>query len=684
MTRSTLVLTTGFLAVVLAAAAGAPDAFAERLGGAYRGPEDAQTAKETSQSTTPDSGGGGADTGGPSAGSGGESGGGLGEGGGGGDSGGGGGDTGGGDSGGGGAPEGGGGGDSGGDGFGGGGDNSGGRSTGGGEGSGGGGVPGGGGGAGGGRGKGASGLQDQLLRVQWYFEHNREKYLYDILAERSRNVPPPKKSAPAVLTLLPADTRVRSSVTTEDRERIFDTLKKNTLAHEDVVRDAAVLALGKVGTPDAVQILRTRLKEESKSDIREDILLALGTARTPEAIDALVETLNSARGSFQSYALLGLGLTRDPVRAGPPALDWFRQNVKRGRQAEDALAAAATALGALQFAEAEADLIAAAKMKSTPDVVKAAIAHALGRLRTDAGHKALEQMLDGSQEVAQAALLALGEYGDSATAKLLAGKAGIGRPDSLGSGFACISLAKVLSRLPEDERKKPLAELRDAATTPAKNPLRAQYANLALGMLEGAVDAKVRAFYAEELKGTIQPDLGAAISMACGVGSVGGTDANLTKIAKEPGGDPKLRCYAAMSLGMVGDPSATAEVLRSVYASSDNADVQRGAVLGLGLVGDRRDVGFLIDVIVKTDPARPFAGYTRGAAVMALGMIRDGESVGLIHDQLRNNDPYVRAYTIAALGYLADKDPSPALPRLFEHANFRAEFRTLAAAMRNL
>lgn len=679
--RPSLLLTTGLAAVLLAS----PGAFAERLGGAYRGPEDAQTTKDTSQSTSPDTGGGDATSGGPSAGGSSESGGTVS------------GDSGGGDTGGGGGtspPEGGGGGDTGGGGdsggggsdLGGGGGDGDGRSGGGGTGeSSSGGLGAGGSGAGGGRGKAASGQQDALLLVSWYFEHNREKFLYEVAAERNRRLPPPKFSTPAIFSELTPDTRVRSSVTTEDRERIFDILNKMALAQEDVVRDAAVLALGKVGTPDAVEILRKRLKEESKTDIREDILLALGTARSPEAIEALAETLKTGRPNFHSWALLGLGLTRDPERAGPPALEWFQANLKRGRQAEDGLASAAIALGALAYPEAEAALIAAVKSKSTPDVVKAYAAHALGRIGTEACRKALESMLGQSQDVARSALLALGEFDDPATAKLLAGKEGLGRPDTLGSGFAALSLAKVLGTLPESEWKKYPDEIRAIALTPAKSALRAQYANLALSMIDGGVNEDVRRYYTEELKGTkVMPDLGAAIAMSCGVAGLGATDPMLQKVAREAGADPKYRSYAALALGMIGNASTTVETLRSVYAGTENPDVQRGAILGLGLVGDRRDVSFLLDVIVKTDPSRPFATYTRGAAVVALGMIRDGESVGRIQDLLRNPDPLVRAYAIAALGYLADKDASPALPQLFEHGNFRSEFRTLSIAMRNL
>jgi HEAT repeat protein len=645
-------------------------ALAERLGGAYRGPEDVQTAKETNQQSGTDA--TGPEGGGRDSSGGGDSGGGIGSGG----------DSGGGSSGGGGDSGGGSttppsGGDSGGGGggnIGGGGDSSGStaRSSGGTDKkSGGAGGP----GAGKGRAGGADPAQEQLMVVSWYFEHNREKLMSEVAEARTRRIRPGKGSVPAVLSLVPRDTR----------DRIFDLLAKNTLASEDVVRDAVVIALGKIGTPAAVETLRKRLDEESKWDIKEDILLALGIARTKEAVDALDATLKSNRTRLHAFALLGLGLTQDE-RAAQIVLDHFQADLKRAKQVENDVSAAAMALGALRYEKAEPALVSAMKSKTVPDVAKVYVAQALGRLGTDGARKALEAALDGTEDVARAALLALANFPDSAVAKTLAGKEGLGRPDPLGAGFAALSLGKVLSGLPDADWKKMPDDLRDIALSPQRGSVKAQYANLALAFFDGGLDGDVRRRYAEELRSgsKLPPDVVSAMAMACGVGSVTGMEGSLRSIAEGSGFDPKLRGYAALSLGMTGDPSTTAQMLRTVYGSSDNADVQRGAVLGLGLVGDRRDVPFLLDVIVKTDRNRPFAGYTRGAAVMALGMIRDGESIAKIQDLLRNPDPWVRAYAIAALGYLADKDPAPVLPTLFEHTNFRQEFLPLKIAMRTL
>lgn len=680
--RTRFILTTGFVGLLLA---GTPGAFAERLGGAYRGPEDLKAAQddsaandstassggETQSGTSTDSGGSSGDSGGGGMGDGGGDTGG----GGGGTPEGGGGDTGGGDSGGG-------------DSMGGGGDSggstapsSGGPSAGGG---GGGGASVGGGGPGGGKGK--SAVQDQLSVVSWYFEHNREHFLWQAVQGREQSIRAPRFSTPAALATAKIEKREVSSVTTEDRERIFDVLTKNTLAQEDVVRDAAVIALGKIGTPDAVRLLRERLKTESKADIKEDICIALGIARTPEAVDALIEVVRTGKGRIVSFALLSLGLTRSPEKAGPVLLEFFTNGQRSSKSSKDGLAAAALSLGALKYAEAEKALIHACNTKSMAEVVKVHAIHALGEIGTPTARKAIEGYLDGSLEVSRAAVLALGNFPDASVAKTLSGKEGVGRAsDQLAAGFACMSLAQVLAGMPDTEWKKFPDELRTVATEPAKAAVKAQYANLALTLVPGGIDQELRNYYAAALSDKkLNADTGSSVAMACGLGDVAGVEGQIEAIAKDAGADPKLRGYMSLALGLSPDQKKAVLTLRKIYQENDNPDVRRGCLFGIGLAGDRKDVQFLLDAIVQTPKDKPFAGYTRGAAVIALGLLRDGESVQRIQGLLSNPDAHVRAYAIAALGYLADKDPAPVLPELFRHANFRLEFATLATAMRNL
>ncbi len=665
-----------FVFAVLVVALGyAGPAQAERLYGNYRGPEDAKAA-DTSQDQNTATGSGEIDAGGPSGGDSSDGSGGIGDGGGGSD-GGGGGD----DSGGGGDDSGGGGEDSGSD-IGGGSSGSDGSSAGGAEDSGSGLSTGG--SSGGGRGKrSAASRTEKFELVSWFFEHNREEFVYRVAAERNRRIQLPFGTTAAVFTRLPRDERVRSPVTPEDRERIFDILKTATIDKDSVVRDAAVIALGKLGTPQAVAVLLERLRLESAKDVKQDTILALGLTRSPDVIEPLI-THVKVRG-MTPFALMALGISGDKERAGPVLVEFFEKHVRRGKSVED-LACTAVALGALDYEPAVPLLAKSLKQKKLKDLVKVYICEALGRIGGDAAKSALLKAAGAKGvEVPRAAVLALGGIPDADVLKFLTGKDGMkGNSNSLLSGFAAIAAGTIMEQLPESEWRKTPAMIREIASSPNKNKIKAQYANLALALF-GGFDAEMRRFYVESLSGaSIDPNTLSSMAMAAGVGGLTDMEPMLAEIAGSVSRDPKLGSYAAMALGMIGSggPKRVTQ-LRKIYADIERPDVRRGAVLSLGLVGDRSDVGFLLTVIKETED-KWIARYTRGSAVAALGLIGDGESVARIQELLSDRDPRTRAFAVTALGFLADKDQVPRLATLFGRNNFRVEFPAIKAVMGQL
>ena len=695
MTRRTL-----YVLSVIAVLLAARGAYAERLGGSYRGPEDMTKEKDsggTDASTGSSSGGGGdtqkGDSGGGGGGTGAE---GSGGGGGGGS---GGGEGGGGEGGGGsGAPEGGG---SGGPDAGGGGDTSGGKSTSG-TGSGGSSAPTGGSSSGGtgGRGK-ASSTTDQFYIASWFFEQNREQLIARYNATQNRRVRVPKNSSAAVFGVLPADTRQRSDVTTEDRNKVFDILKTNVkFAREAVVRDAAAIALGKLGTPAAVELLKAQLAIETDLAVKQDILVALGMSRSKDAVPLLADTLkNDKGGKLASFALLGLGLSQDADRpaATGAVLDYFNANIKKSGL-EDQLSCAAVALGALRATEAVKPLAHALGSAKVPDVVRCYCAQALGKFgalegkdnedAVNAAQDALEKALEkSSQEVERAAAAALGNFGDASVAKMLGGKQGIGKPDPLSAGLAAVSLGRVLGSIDEEDWKGAPDELRTVAQSPEKGAVKSQYAHLALSYF-GGYDKDIRKYYTTGFgESKLDKDVLSAMAMSAGLGGLATAQTALRDIAKDPGRNVNTRAYAAMAMGMVGQAQAkdTSKALRDLLDSvGDTPEVRRGIVLGLGFVGDTNDVPKLVNLIETTKEDLAMARYVRGAAVIALGMIRDGNSIGKIQELTGRPDARTRAYALAALGCLADKDDVPAMSQLFDSANFRAKCGSIDALMHQL
>jgi HEAT repeat protein len=689
MTRRTL-----YVMSVIAVLLGARGAYAERLGGSYRGPEDLTKEKDSGSSADTGSSGssGGGDTGkGDSGGSSGGTG------------------SDGGSSGGGGAPpEGGGGGSappeggggSSGPDAGGGGDSSTGKSSGGTGGSSG-GAPSSGGSSGtGGRGKAAS-TTDQFYVASWFFEQNREQLIARYNATQNRRVRVPKNSSAAVFGVLPLDTRQRADVTSEDRNKVFDILKTNVkFAREAVVRDAAAIALGKLGTPAAVELLKAQLAIETDLAVKQDILVALGMSRSKDAVPLLVDTLKNDKGKLASFALLGLGLSQDADRptATAAVLDYFNANLRKSGF-DDQLSCAAVALGALRAPEAVKPLVAGlGSAKGVPDVVRCYCAQALGKFGSldgkeneDAVHaaqKALESALEKSgQEVERAAAAALGNFREASVAKLLASKQGIGKPDPLSAGLAAVSLGRVLSEIDEDDWKSAPDELRTVAQAPEKGAVKSQYAHLALSYF-GGYDKDVRKYYMTAFtESKLDKDVLSAMAMSAGLGGFSTAQTALRDIAKDPGRNVNTRAYAAMAMGMVGQAQAkdTAKALRDLLESvGDDPTVRRGVVLGLGFVGDANDVPKLVSVIESTKEDLALSRYVRGAAVIALGMIRDGNSIGKVQELTGRADPRTRAYALAALGCLADKDEVPAMSQLFDAANFRAKCGSIDALMHQL
>lgn len=671
-----------FLALVATSLTlGAGDAFADRLGAAYRGPED-NKATDTGTDTATDAGEAeGPDTTGPEAGGGDDGGGGLSEGGG---------ETGGSEGGSEPPPEGGEGGGSssegGGSSLGGGGESGGGASAGGAQPSGGGGDLGGG-GAAGGRGRSGSNAQQAFQRVMWYFEHNREQYVYDVAARQASRVVAPRYSSIDVLGVSPRDVRVRAQISATDRDVIFDLLQKNAKrGNVAIVRDAAVLALGKMGSDAAVDVLIERFTAEPSIEVKQDILLALGQSRSDRALETLSKALGDRH--LQSFALMGLGLTGDSEKAGAVVLQFFKKNSRSTKGKVDALCSAAVAMGALRYEPAVADLAAVAKSKKTPTVLQVYCTHALGSIGDDKAMKSLQDLFKKSDlEVSRAAALALGASDDPKVLSVLEGKGGLGKADPLVSGFAAISMAEIMSRVPETEHRKYPEALREVAVKPEKDSVKAQYAHLALAMFGGGFDNDLRKYYQEQFaESKLSEDVRSALIMSAGVAGIDSHLPTLLEMAGNRGQDPKARSYAAMSAGMLGaasDSSRTAEALKKIYAETDDPDVRRGAIFGMGLVGDRDDVPFLIDAL-KAKEDNWLSEYTRGAAVVAIGMIRDSDSIGKLQGLLGHPDERTRAYALAALGYLADKDQVPTMPKLFKRNNFRQEFDTLRVVMGNL
>jgi HEAT repeat protein len=100
-----------------------------------------------------------------------------------------------------------------------------------------------------------------------------------------------------------------------------------------------------------------------------------------------------------------------------------------------------------------------------------------------------------------------------------------------------------------------------------------------------------------------------------------------------------------------------------IHDVSVHDDFLRSGCWALALLGGKEDIPFLIKLL---EPEPKHDRYVRGAAAIAIGLLGDRETLGeLVTLAKESEHGSVRALAIAAIGWLADKDPVPRLPRLF-------------------
>ena len=75
----------------------------------------------------------------------------------------------------------------------------------------------------------------------------------------------------------------------------------------------------------------------------------------------------------------------------------------------------------------------------------------------------------------------------------------------------------------------------------------------------------------------------------------------------------------------------------------------------------------------------------RGAAALAIGLIGDGSAVEPLVDIARkDSDSSNRAFAIAALGCLVDRNPVPRMPQMFRNVHYREHFPIMREVLSNL
>jgi HEAT repeat protein len=543
-------------------------------------------------------------------------------------------------------------------------------------------------GAAGSPGKGSSG--DDRDRIwPFYFEGAKEEYLLAALARRDEPRISPPRSSTWSLSLLPDAGRPLRSLRAAARGEALALVLARLRDSDSRVRDAAVVALGKSGAPEAASILEMIAGRDRDPAVREDALLALGLCgNAAEALPPLLEAIRAAptaRGARRAaFGALGLGLLGDPV-AAPPLRALLAAALAHPKRGEDA-SAAALALGMLGDAGAIPDIAAGLAARAVPVPVRCALLHALGKFgdhadpaaRRTAAALVAAGLAEGA-EIRQSAVLALGGFDDEASVRHLA--RALLDPDAHVRTFAAHALGRFAASRGAGTREAELArrEIEKAAASEVRDRWLFQAGNVALAAASGGREGALLGL----LGGPGHADAHSVSSAALALGLAGPASPEAARLLRETFGSRAsggpLRAYAGLALALAGAPGSAPD-LAGALAEGERppADVARAAALGLGLAGGAEDVAVLVGVIARHGTAAGEGGerfFLLGAAVQGLGLLGDEDLVDRLRPLLADGEWPRRAFATAALGYLleprTENRVAPRLSGIFRHGNFR-------------
>lgn len=180
-------------------------------------------------------------------------------------------------------------------------------------------------------------------------------------------------------------------------EEAIPALTKATESKEADIRNAAIMSLGRIGTPETIQFLLGLLEQEAT---RAQAAKALGEARSEEAREPLLKLLEADDPEAARAAAVALGQI-----GGEGVAEKLAPHLKR-KDVRLAVATGLSLLGDQRGLDALAELV---RSESSED--RGAAARALAQVGDAAVPLLLDILKEGSSEAQQSAVQALGEIG---------------------------------------------------------------------------------------------------------------------------------------------------------------------------------------------------------------------------------------------------------------------------------
>ncbi len=552
-------------------------------------------------------------------------------------------------------------------------------------------APPGGGGTGAPGGRGGTAVLDGQILWQWWWEHNKDRFLAAATEKGRVNAGsayywfgagakfPPRQTSPVS----------NSQRATQVYPVIAAALKDKSAA----VRSEAAIAMGRLGHVAATEkqidkdkpnnmVVRALIKScaDPVAEVRHSARLGLGISGDADGAAYLLRNLGT--GDEKAYAMVALGMARHL-----PAVPVLVGNLPTGRKATNDEVAAIHALGLMgPSAVAEMDkeglngtralLKIIERSRSKDDAVVTQAVIAAGRLHIGRDKLTRLAAAKSSKNVAWNVLLALANYSfdekeAAACFKTLQGKPGYKNGAGQNKVFSILAMGGLARGLDSNSktRAKILNFLNKEALEKKDNYVRSATC-IALGMSD---DQTARDAIAKLLTDRTGSDYTAGAA-AIGLGLLRSTDhANdiARALLQTRTWKDDARGYGAIGLAMLGDTTRMAD-LTKFEAASLSARAERHLPIALGVLGDKNHIRALTKHLNSSWKKKD--NFKVSNSAFGLTLIRDTGSVEPLIALAKSSDEQVRGIAIVALGYAAARDRIDPLSRSYENCSHRNKY----------
>ncbi len=470
----------------------------------------------------------------------------------------------------------------------------------------------------------------------------------------------------AVLALARVTPAEKASVVLEDIKR--------ALGHDErSVRQSAILALGVLGSKDAIPLLveiandtaagrrSTRSTQEVDEVQRAMAAVALGLLSGPETIEVvrkIADKTDDAKVDLKAGAILALGLYEDgQLEIVPFLLDILGDK----RMAETIRAQIPVAVARLGDAARPMlpVILKMAQGKRTRDMLRQSCVVAMGKLAAPEDEEVVETLRSlaersSDQSTRHFALIALAEVGARA-----------GRDHARHE--------KLLREIERDL----LGELRHP-----KNKDQLPWAALACALFARGYPKDLEARQVIEKKlfeafdDTNNPSYRSAVTIALGLCEANVYGKPLLKEMMDSS-DRSVKGHFAEALGLMQYEPAR-QPLKSMLEDESDPEYRVQLATGLGLMGDLEVSDLLVEEMVKAKTL-----WVVSSVAKALGNVGDRSALPSLV-KLADNDAkpgLARAFACVALGLIGEKTMLPWNSRISAGANYMAAFYTQTEIM---